>query len=137
MKALTLALAASISLTALPSFAHHTVVINGDRGGEIGHYSHQFSYYHHDGAKVRIMGQCLSACTMYLGLPNTCVYPDAILGFHQARDVWGNVSPMGTYEMARHYPWFLGGIAQTMPRAPGITFYSGMDLIRMGARPCM
>lgn len=131
---LILAFLGLVALT-VPSFAHHRVIIKDDYGGEIGHYSREFSALWRDGARVKIAGTCLSACTMFLGLPGTCVYPWAQIGFHQGRDAWGNPSPYGTYEMRRHYPAYLRGVP--MPQAPGLNIFSGMDLIMRGAQPCM
>lgn len=94
---------------------------------------------------VRIAGDCYSACTLYLGLPETCVTPDARLGFHSPflrvagldvpmpRDQWEAV----TQDMASHYPpaiaeWFLRNARyHTEP-----VILTGRQAIEMGARPC-
>jgi hypothetical protein len=55
------------------------------------------------GCEVRIVGDCASACTMFLGARDVCVAPVARLTFHgpaasaASFDHWSEV-------MARHYP---------------------------------
>ena len=65
----------------------------------------------------RVAGECLSACTLYLGLPGACFEEGAVLGFHGPRGAGGApLSPL-RFEatsrlMASHYPprvarWFM------------------------------
>ncbi|MBP1805942.1 hypothetical protein [Rubellimicrobium aerolatum] len=61
------------------------------------------------GEEKRVAGDCLSACTMYLGLSTACFEPDAVLGFHGPRLAWGLPMTPATFEavtrtMAAYYP---------------------------------
>jgi hypothetical protein len=58
--------------------------ITHDTGGRISKFHRQFKIAIKANVRYRIKGTCLSACTIYLGLPYVCVYPDAVLGFHGA-----------------------------------------------------
>lgn len=91
---------------------------------------------------VRIDGVCVSACTLYLGLPETCVTPEARLGFHSPstrsglplpREEWERV----TRQMAAYYPpaireWFM---ADARYQADPV-FITGRQAINAGATPC-
>ena len=52
-----------------------------------------------------ISGVCASACTMYLGVKNVCVEPDAEVWFHAAH-VPGDhrPDPLGSLQMLSYYP---------------------------------
>ncbi|HVG48251.1 MAG TPA: hypothetical protein VM899_08990 [Rubellimicrobium sp.] len=61
------------------------------------------------GEEKRIRGECLSACTMYLGLSTACFEPGAILGFHGPRLAFGLPMPPALFDslsetMASYYP---------------------------------
>jgi hypothetical protein len=58
--------------------------ITHDTGGRISKFHRHFNIAIKANVRYRIKGTCLSACTIYLGLPYVCVYPDAVLGFHGA-----------------------------------------------------
>lgn len=92
---------------------------------------------------VRIVGDCMSACTLYLGLPDTCVTPSARLGFHSPtsalpgiplpREDWERV----TAQMAAHYPpaiadWFM----REARWSERVMLLSGREAIRMGVAEC-
>ncbi len=82
-----------------------------DRGGQIGHYLQAYSMLRASGERVVIDGNCLSACTLVLGIVSpakVCATPRARLGFHAAwmPDVDGRpiTSPMGTQALWNIYP---------------------------------
>lgn len=57
----------------------------------------------------RIAGECLSACTLFLGLSTACFEEGAVLGFHGPRVAGGAAMPHEafervTQEMGRFYP---------------------------------
>lgn len=96
------------------------------------------------GERVRILGTCVSACTLYLGLPDTCVAPSARLGFHgPSAATRGLPLPRREFErvsaiMAGHYParlrrWFW---TEGRMRTDGYVTLSGAEVIRLGARAC-
>ena len=64
-----------------------TVDISDYHGGLISAYQNQWSTLAAQGVKVRIVGPCVSACTLvlsYVPRQNICVMPNAYLGFHWA-----------------------------------------------------
>jgi hypothetical protein len=82
-----------------------------DRGGQIGHYLQTYAALRSSGENVVIDGNCLSACTMVLGLippSRICATSRARFGFHAAwmPNVEGEpvTSPMGTQALWNVYP---------------------------------
>ncbi len=64
-----------------------TVEVNDPHGGLLMWYQWMWSKLAAEKVSVRIVGQCVSACTVLLGyIPreNICVTPSASLGFHLA-----------------------------------------------------
>ncbi|MFA6265630.1 MAG: hypothetical protein WC670_07955 [Pseudolabrys sp.] len=104
----TVALALASSL---PTPASATMRIAEDRGGQIGHYLQAFAMLRSSGEQVIIDGNCLSACTLVLGLvprARICATPRARFGFHAAwmPDVDGSpvTSKLGTEALWNIYP---------------------------------
>ena len=118
--------------------------IEDDRGGLLSDRVAQITRLRRSGQAIEIAGECLSACTLYLGLANVCVWPAAVLGFHGPASVLpGMALPPAEFErwsqiMAAHYPpdlrrWFL----QTGRRMLfGFHRISGATLIAMGVTDC-
>jgi hypothetical protein len=93
------------------SSASATMRIAEDRGGQIGQYIQNFGAMRESGERVVIDGNCLSACTMVLGLvprDRICATSRARFGFHAAwmPDENGRpvTSPMGTQALWNIYP---------------------------------
>ena len=91
--------------------ASATMRIAEDRGGQIGHYLQTFAALRESGERVVVDGNCLSACTLVLGLiprENICATPRARFGFHAAwmPDADGRpvTSPAGTQALWNIYP---------------------------------
>jgi hypothetical protein len=91
--------------------ASATMRIAEDRGGQIGHYLQAFALLRSSGERVVVDGNCLSACTLVLGLiprSRICATPRARFGFHAAwmPDTDGHpvTSPMGTQALWNLYP---------------------------------
>ena len=61
------------------------VTIAGQPGGAVSTHAARVIDYDNAGSRIRIMGACVSACTLVLALPRDriCVGPNAALGFHQ------------------------------------------------------
>ena len=56
---------------------------------------------------VRFDGKCMSACTLYLSVRNTCITPRASFWFHKA------THPVATQFLINHYPqWVRDWIAR-------------------------
>ncbi len=94
---------------AIPASA--TMRISEDRGGQIGHYLQAFAVLRSSGEQVIIDGQCLSACTLVLGMiprSRICATPRAVFGFHAAwlpdSDGRPVTSSLGTRELWKVYP---------------------------------
>jgi hypothetical protein len=101
--------AAVLALGTVPAFA--TVRITGDRGGQIGHYRQAFAAFRSSGERVVVDGDCLSACTLVLGLvprAQLCVTVRARFGFHSAwtpdSDGHSIISSVGTQALWDIYP---------------------------------
>jgi hypothetical protein len=99
---------ASTLLWTLPASA---LTITYDPGGFIPMYVAKMQRAAAMGERVIIDGNCLSACTMTLGIippENVCATPRAVLGFHSAftPTPWGQKMdyPPGTLQMVSHYP---------------------------------
>ena len=101
--------AALVALSATSASA--TMRISEDRGGQIGQYLQAFASVRSSGENVVVDGNCLSACTLVLGLiprERICATPRARFGFHAAwmPDLNGRpvTSTMGTMALWRIYP---------------------------------
>ncbi len=78
--------AAMFSLAASVASAE-TIDVSDNHGGLLATYQMEWAAFAARGVKVRIVGPCLSACTVLVGyIPraNICVTPNAYLGFHWA-----------------------------------------------------
>ena len=108
--------------------ASATMVISEDRGGQIGAYLQTFTAVRNSGERIVIDGNCLSACTILLGVvprDRVCATPRARLGFHAAwmPDETGRpvTSPLGTQALWNIYPSHVrrfinrhGGLSRSM-----------------------
>jgi hypothetical protein len=113
--------------------------ITDDPGGQIGPYLEGLAALRSSGEQVVIDGNCLSACTMVLGvIPRNriCVTPRARLGFHAAwrPDQYGRpvASRDGTQLLMDVYPqqvrkW----IARRGGLTPHMMYLSGRELTSM------
>lgn len=119
-----------------------TMVISSDRGGKLGQRSEEVRYLRATGQRVELRGTCLSACTMYLSLPNVCVSPSARLGFHgpsrNGQRLTGQDFEHWSEVMARNYreplrSWYL---SEARYRTSGYFEISGAELISMGYPRC-
>ena len=87
------------------------VRIAEDRGGQIGHYQQTFTMLRSSGERVVVDGNCLSACTLVLGLiprAQLCATARARFGFHSAwtpnSDGHSSTSQIGTRALWDIYP---------------------------------
>ncbi len=101
------AAALALSVTSVSA----TMRISEDRGGQIGHYLQTFNALRTSGESVVIDGNCLSACTLVLGLvprERICATQHARFGFHAAwmpdREGRPVTSPLGTQALWSFYP---------------------------------
>lgn len=117
-------------------------IVQSDRGGWIGQRSKEIRALRASGQPVELRGTCLSACTMYLSLPNACIAPTATFGFHgpsrngqalppREFDHWSQVMADTYREPLRS--WFMN---EGRYRTSGYFQLSGAQLINMGYRQC-
>ncbi len=130
--------AASTAAAAMATPASATMRIAEDRGGQIGHYLQAFAMLRSSGEKVMIDGNCLSACTLVLGLiprSRICATPRARFGFHAAwmpdADGAPVTSQLGTQALWNIYPsdvrrWINrnGGLSRKMIYLQGNAMHS-------------
>ncbi|TNC50772.1 hypothetical protein FHG66_07280 [Rubellimicrobium rubrum] len=80
-----------------------------DRGGSVALRVIEIGTLEARRQEKRVSGECLSACTMYLGLSTACFEHDAVLGFHGPRlafdlPMTGMQFEAITQTMASYYP---------------------------------
>lgn len=120
-------------------------IIHYDMGGSVEQRIHEVERLRASGAWVRIEGTCVSACTLYLGLANSCVAPNARLGFHGPRtQIVGIPMPRKDFDrlsrrMATYYPsqirrWFL---SEARMITQDYYIITGAQAAAMGARLCI
>ena len=115
--------AALLVSSAMPAAA--TMRIAEDRGGQIGHYLQTFAMVRSSGENVVVDGNCLSACTLVLGIvprERICATRNARFGFHAAwmpgDDGRPVSSPLGTQALWNIYP---GSVRRWITRHGGLS----------------
>ena len=103
----------------------------------------RFMVANHITPRLRV---CESVCTIFLSVPGACVYPDSLLGFHQAYSgmmqpdghiVIDSVFPQGTIQMWDRLPGVVKQIVGwPMPEPPGMKMVRGSQLIQAGYPAC-
>jgi hypothetical protein len=99
MKPSSLIFAALLSLAALSARAE-TIDVADDHGGSVADYDARWATHALEGANVRVVGACQSACTVLLGhIPRAriCVTPEARFGFHLAKQPQATATLWGAY----------------------------------------
>ena len=134
------------TLVANPALAQAEVRITNDEGGSINQYFARYQGIRDSGDTVVIDGDCLSACTLVLGIlprDRVCATDGAMLGFHAA---WrpngsGGKSPAAdqTRRMLDSYPasvrrWLArhGGLSSEMVFAHGKSLHPMVRRCRPG-----
>ncbi|EET48904.1 hypothetical protein [Thalassobium sp. R2A62] len=125
------------------SFQSEPLIVGNDRGGLLLERLRQLTRLSRESRPVQIRGNiCFSTCTMYIGLPNTCVLPTTTFGFHGPSSHGRALSP-ATFDQASsiiadHYPpalreWYM---ETGRYRVNNMYRISGQNLINMGVRSC-
>lgn len=118
--------------------------IGNHRGGKLSDQIDRIYRLRASGQPVRIVGDiCYSTCTMFLGLPQTCVSPRTTFGFHGPSS-YGRPLDQATFERASrvivtHYPTILHDwyMAHGRHQRTSLLKVSGAHLISIGAaKPC-
>ena len=99
----------ALAATAQAQELSPTRAANHDPGGSVVRRAAEIRDLEARGEQKRISGECLSACTMYLGLSTACFEPGVVLGFHGPRLAYGLPMPPSLFEsvsrsMASYYP---------------------------------
>ncbi len=99
---------AAMAAAYLISPTRGSITVYDDGGGYVLEYAKAINTIIDIGYNVRIMGECASACTLFLSVPNDrlCIGPNARFAFHSA---WGSTS-LGNqlanrYMLARYPMW--------------------------------
>jgi hypothetical protein len=96
-------------------------ILRPDIGGDVGSYAKHFADIAKRSIPVRVMGDCLSACTMVLKNKLACAMPGARFGFHLARKYNPEtretleISDYGTKVLWEHYPIHVQQRLGTLP----------------------
>ncbi|MFD2175823.1 hypothetical protein [Rhodobacter lacus] len=127
--------------TAAVSYAASRIVVRGDLGGDVGARANKIRAMAAAGQSVAIQGTCYSACTMYLGLPGSCVNSKSRLGFHRPSYFGLSLSPakfeFWSQVIAAHYPpplrrWYL----REGRYSASLLMVTGAQLIDLGVPEC-
>ena len=119
------------------------MVIRNDRGGLLRDRISELHRLNRSGQAVRIEGRiCYSTCTMYLGLPQTCVSPDTTFGFHGPSSYGRQLNPAiferASQIISENYPPALRQWYMETGRYKIRSMYriSGAEIIALGVRQC-
>ena len=117
-----------------PPPAPNPVVVVKDVGGLVSDYETRTDLYRRTNREVQLH-ECRSACTMALGLPNVCVFPDSLLKFHQAYNWDTKVRDLGaSAQLFSTYPAAVRARLGTLTRDYHVL--RGSELIALGIRDC-
>lgn len=108
-----------------------------DRGGAIGDYMRRVVSA--SGQRHVISGDCMSACTIWLGHSGTCVMPDAVLWFHSAtvgRSDTGRLSASGNETLLAMYPPRVRAVVRPWLRYHGYHRLTASQLVALGVPMC-
>ena len=125
------------------SFATDPLIVRNDRGGLLRERLREIGQLRQQSRPVEIRGAvCHSTCTMFLGLPNTCVSPNTTFGFHGPSS-YGRALDPATFNrasevIASYYPAPLQRWYMEKGRFKIRSLYriKGSNLIDMGVRAC-
>ncbi len=110
-----------------------------EMGGRFARFDPVVSQYNQSGELFRIEGHCQSACTLFLGIRNVCIDPNAALLFHAGHDRERNVTASSTNHMLSAYNARLRNFVMSNHYMDTLEFHeiSGHDMIRkFGYREC-
>ncbi len=132
-----------LGVTSTAEAAQPSYVVKSDRGGYLHDRLIELNNLRRNGVRVEIRGRvCYSTCTMFLGLPHSCVDPQTTFGFHgpsrSGRRLAQAEFDYFSQVMAEHYPkplrqWFMH---TGRKRISGVHKIKGSELISMGVQAC-
>ncbi|MGJ8543886.1 MAG: hypothetical protein ACSHWZ_00480 [Sulfitobacter sp.] len=119
------------------------LIIGNDRGGLLVERLREVAVLRESNRPVRIMGAvCYSTCTLYLGLPQTCISAKTLFGFHGPSSFGRPLQPVvferASLAIASHYPpalkhWY---ITKARFKIASVQKVDGAQIIRMGVPAC-
>lgn len=117
------------------------VTIAGSNGGAVQMFASRVVDYGQAGSHVRVMGPCVSACTLVLALPpdRICVGPRAVFGFHQpflSNKPGLATSDLGTAMTDTYPPFVRQWLAARGGMPSGRPVYMGYDVLRSHYPTC-
>ena len=82
--------------------------VRWDAGGDINTYVAHIDSLNRSGTRIKLgiptgKGYCASACTMYLGADNVCIWPNTHFEFHSAIPYPGESRAVETARIASYY----------------------------------
>ncbi|MGH1356995.1 MAG: hypothetical protein ACRBBS_18245 [Thalassovita sp.] len=118
-------------------------VVMNDHGGDVETRIKEIKFVANHYSRIEIKGGvCLSSCTMFLGLPQTCINPKTKFGFHgptdSGRPLTNERFDYWSAQIAAHYPanlerWYMSKARYLLK---GYYCLTGAQLIKMGVRRC-
>lgn len=113
-----------------------------DHGGQISEYVGRIVAA--AGQRHEIRGDCMSACTMWLGHRNACVAADALLHFHGATErqalsvpaTWRSVNATGNAALLAFYPSRVRQVVRPWLASAQFRTLTGAQLIGLGVPAC-
>ncbi|HBB85005.1 MAG TPA: hypothetical protein DC031_17490 [Sulfitobacter sp.] len=119
------------------------LIVHNDRGGLLRARLLKLGELRKSQRPVKITGAiCYSTCTMYLGLPQTCISPDTVFGFHGPSSYGKNLKSVAFERaskiIAGYYPsalrkWYM---AEGRYKLQSVYKVKGRQIIAMGIRQC-
>lgn len=119
------------------------MVVHNDRGGLLRARLLSLGELRQSQRPIKITGAlCYSTCTMYLGLPQTCISSDTTFGFHgpssYGRNLDQRMFERASLIISNYYPpalrsWYL---STGRYRVSGLYKISGKQIVEMGVKEC-
>lgn len=132
------------SAQASPDLKSTVVIVSNDQGGSVSKRAQFIRKVKRANLQVRIEGwMCNSSCTMLAFLPQTCIDPKTVFGFHgpfiDSRKMTEKEFEDWSRFMAQYYPpdfrrWFLQEARYA--KKYELMRVTGKEMIRFGAKPC-
>lgn len=126
--------------------AEDRLVVTADAGGLMFPRLDYIDNLRRRNVAVEVHHYCLSACTFYLMLPNTCTYPDSLWVFHSSRNDDNNTGPRGFWwkyqdwmKMSGHRQPFRSWLRKTMWSwtFDDVMLLTGKEILDSGwVKPC-
>lgn len=145
MKRIVLSILAALAVSACSTVETPTKYISrNDPGGSIIAREQFIEKVKSSGKPLEIHGYCVSACTLYLGMPEQiCIDRDAVFGFHSAAhayfipDASGNLTRYATRTYPKPiYDWFWENIGAHQLRITNVSAHDLMAIMPNTYRHC-